>query len=196
MRFHSFSIGLGLVAAIALFVGTAATEPPDPEFIKKVTTPGKHHEELGELIGEYDVKLEMVLPGYEMPPTKGTATFEWGIKGYWILQRLKGTLMGQPYEGLGIHGFDNHTKNYCSTWVSNMDTMMITTKGVIADPEGKIKTEYGTLNEYMSGEFNKPIKTVARIESKDKFVLEVWDLGIGEAGQAVLKYTYTRKKAE
>ncbi len=71
---------------------------------------------------------------------------------------------------------------------------MISTKGVVVDPEGKVKTEYGTLNEYMTNEFNKPIKTVTKVENADKFVLEIWDLGIGEAGKAVLKYTYTRKK--
>ena len=50
------------------------------------------------------------------------------------------------------------------------------------------------LHEYLSGELNKPFKTVTRTVDDDTHVMELWDLGIGEAGAMVLKPTYRQRR--
>ena len=48
----------------------------------------------------------------------------------------------------------------------------------------------------MLGDYNHPSRTVVKKTGDDGFVLEVWDLGIGEHGEQVMEMTYTRKKSD
>ena len=49
-----------------------------------------------------------------------------------------------------------------------------------------------TLDEYLTGEHDKMVKYVWRFSSKDKMVLEVHDLPIGENNTKVLEISYAR----
>ena len=60
------------------------------------------------------------------------------------------------------------------------------------DPGGKAILMYGTLDEYLPGEVGKMVKSVFRFESKDKIILEVHDLPIGENNTKVFEIVYTR----
>jgi hypothetical protein len=109
---------------------------------------------------------------------------------------MKGfSFMGMPYEGFGVYGYDNHTKNWCSTWVSTMDTQMMTMRGVQVDPTNKVMTQYGTMNEWMDNTFNKPIKVQTEYVDDDTFSVEIWDLQVGASGKPVIHFDYKRKKA-
>ena len=134
------------------------------------------------------------MPGGPAQSSKGTATYEWLIEGTWVLQRLQGTLMGSPYQSSAILGYDNYAKNHVVATVNSADTSLITGRGVVADPEGKFTAVYGTLNEYMTDELNKPFKAITRLHDSDHHVVEIWDLGIGADGMKVLEFDYTRKK--
>lgn len=109
-------------------------------------------------------------------------------------QRITGQLMGRPYESFSLMGFDNYAKNHISVSVSSMDTAMTMTRGLVVDPTNRVTATYGTLDEYTTGELHKPLKVVMRRASETRHVMEVWDLGIGEAGAKVLEFTFTRRK--
>ena len=49
-------------------------------------------------------------------------------------------------------------------------------------------------HEWMTGEHDKAVKYVTRHEGPDKWIFEIWDLGIGEDGKAVMIQTYTRRE--
>jgi hypothetical protein len=77
--------------------------------------------------------------------------------------------------------------------VGNFDTAMIRAEGDM-DPSGKALLLYGTLDEYLTGEHDKMVKTVWRFPSADKLVMEVHDLPIGEQNTKVFEVVYTRAK--
>ena len=60
------------------------------------------------------------------------------------------------------------------------------------DPKTSALLMYGTLDEYLTGEHDKMVKTVTRFLSADKIVMEIHDLAIGEDNTKVLEVTYTR----
>jgi hypothetical protein len=60
------------------------------------------------------------------------------------------------------------------------------------DPSGNALLSYGTIDEYLTGEHDKMVKYVWRFPSKDKMVLEIHDLPIGENNTKVLEFAYTR----
>ena len=187
-----------LAFAVALISGNALSEE-DPlaaamAKAKKWTAPGKYHREMAYFIGHWDVETRIVMPGMKMPPTKGTADYKWLIPGRWISSEVKGMMMGALVTSYTIHGFDNVKKKWVTTWVNSMDTAMNRVEGVIVDPTGKVTAQYGTLDEYLTGEHDKPIKVVTRRLTDDKFEMEIWDLGIGEAGAIVIKQTFSRNK--
>jgi hypothetical protein len=99
-----------------------------------------------------------------------------------------------PMEGFGMFGFDNVKKKHVATWVDTTSTALISAEGVVVDPSGKTVVCYGSLDEYMTGEHDKAVRHTRKRISDDQWVLEIWDLGIGELGAVVLRETFTRVK--
>ena len=157
----------------------------------EVATPGEHHEALARFLGDWEVELKLVMPGVPEQSWPATAKYEWLIEDRWMSQRIVGTLMDAPYESFSILGFDNYAKNHVVATVSSSDTSMIVARGLVTDPTGKTNATYGTLDEYTTNELNKPFKAVTRVVSENEHVLEIWDLGIGDAGAKVLEFVYT-----
>jgi hypothetical protein len=195
---------LALAGAVGLSMSTAASDDQPPSEAdaakrwKEAAQLGPHHKELEYFLGTWDGVIEFVMPGMlTMPPEKRdkvVGTGAWAIEGRWLSFRIKGTMMGQPFEGFGLSGYDNVKKAHVSTFVSNIDTAMTTASGSVVDPNGKIVSMYGTIDEYLTGEHDKPVRITRKIVSPDQFVHEIWDLGIGELGQVVLRETFTRRK--
>lgn len=192
-----------LAGAIVLAApAAAAAQAPSQEAtmqemmarMKQAAEVGPHHEALGDLVGLWDVEIAMVMPGSPAQRSNGTAEYAWVIDGRWLSQRISGELMGAPHESYSIIGFDNYAKNHVAVAVSSMDTAMIITRGLVVDPTNKVRALYGTLDEYTTGELHKPLKVVLRDVSDTRHVMEIWDLGIGEAGAKVLEYTFTRRR--
>jgi hypothetical protein len=172
---------------------------PDADAMKKwaeAAKLGKHHKDLEYYLGTWDGAIELLMPGMPaMPPEKVVATGAWAIEGRWMSWRVKGTMMGMPFEGFGVNGFDNVKKAHVSSWVSNLDTALTHATGPVVDPAGKIVSMYGTIDEYTTGELDKPVRVTTKRISQDQFVYEIADLGIGETGAVVLRQTFTRRKS-
>ena len=160
----------------------------------KHTALTEQHEKLRYFLGDWDVTMTLVMPGAPEQSWKGTAKVSWLIDGRWLGHRLEGNLFGAPYQAFFVHGWDSYAKNWVTSSVSSMDNSLVVTRGVAVDPEDKVRTEYGHLHEYLTGELHKPLKTITRILGPDRYAVEVWDLGIGEAGAPVLKFAYARTK--
>lgn len=185
-----------VVAAVLALVGssfTPAQDPPDMEKemakAKKWMSPGKNHEVLKKFLGSWTTETTMM----GAPAVKGTAEVDWLMEGRWLRMDVKTTLFGKPFQKFTIMGYDNFKQSFVITTVSSFDTAMIRVEGDL-DQSGKSLVSYGTLDEYLTGEHDKPIKVAWRFKSDDNIVQEVHDLGIGETNTKVFEISYTRKK--
>jgi hypothetical protein len=203
MARYRFVAGLAFGLLLALGITGAARlagseeDPFSEEMMKRwkeISTPGERHKDLGRFVGTWDVELKMLMPGAPPQVTKGTAEYSWLMEGRWLQERLKGEMMGQPFDGFGVFGWDNFKKEYVSSWVDSMSTAMAHSEGVPVDPDGKVVVQWGTMDEPLTGEHDKAVKLVTRMSGPDKFTFEIWDMGIGESGAVVMQFTYTRKK--
>ncbi|MHC5009447.1 MAG: DUF1579 family protein [Planctomycetota bacterium] len=204
MNTRIVTFGVATLVALTFVAGTAISEdeeagPPDMsemmELMAKYGAPGEHHAELGYYIGKWKTEFKMVMPGAPgMPPTEGSAEFSWLMEGRWLAQRFNSTMMGMPYEGFGLTGWDNYKNKWVQCWVDSMSTTLLTSEGVVVDPEGNVMVTYGLMDEYMTGEHDKIVKQVVRKVDDDTFVFEMWDMGIGPDGAPVFEITYTRVK--
>ncbi len=173
---------------------------PSPEEIykmmqkaKKYTQPGKHHDHLKKFLGKWDTETRIFMGRKPSPGEKGTAETTWLMKGRWLQTKIKGKMMGQPIEMYSITGYDNFKMSYVVTTINSIDTAMVRHEGDM-DPSGKALLTYGTLDEYLTGEHDKMVKTVWRFHSEDKITMEVHDLPIGEKNTKVFEIVYTRQK--
>ncbi|MDJ0976460.1 MAG: DUF1579 family protein [Planctomycetota bacterium] len=206
MKLSQFTFALAVILAFVLGQTFAVSEEepdtpkaPDMEKVMKIITPGKWHKEMGWYIGTWDVAITMMghMPDGKsraMPATKAVSEFRWQIAGRWMVEEIKGQMpMMGPYHSFLIHGYDNFTKNFVSCGVSSMDTSMNMFRGVRVDPEDRIFTQYGTINEWLDGTFNKPVKVLVRKIDDNRFETEIWDLQIGANGKPVVIMKYTRR---
>ena len=194
-KVRAWILTVGLVSASVSFGGdpSEAQVKDMMEMMRKVSTPGQHHAALAQLVGEWDVEVSLLMPGGAQK-SSGRARYEWAVEGLWLTQKLEATLMGMPYQSFAVMGYDNYAKNHVVATVSSADTSLNVARGVVVDPQHKVTSVYGALDEYTTGELNKPFRAVTRIVDNDRHVIEIWDLGIGASGAKVLEFNYTRKK--
>jgi hypothetical protein len=96
----------------------------------KAGTPGEQHKWLASLAGEYAVKTKnWPEPGAAPMEESGTATRRMILDGRVMVEDFKGTMMGSPFTGHGMSGYENATGRYWSSWTDSMSTGMMLSEG-------------------------------------------------------------------
>lgn len=156
--------------------------------------PGPAHERLAELVGKYDTTMRMwMAPGQPPMEAQGSSEFAWFAEGKWLQESWSMPMMGMPSKGLTVLGYDNFKERYVWTKVDSLQTCITSAFGHF-DKSGDDLILWGTIDEPMTPEQDKQVKYVYRGYGKDKFVLEVHDMMIGESNTKVLEIEYRRKK--
>jgi hypothetical protein len=92
------------------------------EVYKKVGTPGEPHKLLAKLEGSWITRTTGYLEGKPTPVSTGTSEQKLVLGGHYLQQTYTGEMMGAPFTGINLLGFNNHTKNYESVWLDSMST--------------------------------------------------------------------------
>ena len=121
----------------ALSFGTvlkAQTEADNMKAWQTYMTPGDIHKMLAKSNGNWNLKVTMWMDP-KAPPmvSKATAHNEMIMGGRYQQSKTKGTMMGKPFEGMGLVGYDNAKKVLVSTWIDNMGTGVMTLEGKLED---------------------------------------------------------------
>ena len=109
----------------------SAEETAHMQEYMKLMQPGEAHEHLRSYVGTWDTVTKIWMGGPGSPPLEstGTSTFKSVLGGNWVLEEHAGSMMGKPYNGIGMMGYDNYKKLYVGTWFSNMGTEMLQMAG-------------------------------------------------------------------
>ena len=165
------------------------------EMMKKAeeaARPGPAHKALDALVGNWKAEVKCWAdPGGAPEVSQGTAEAKWILEGHFLQQDFHGEMMGRPFNGRSLMGFDNSKQVFNSVWVSDMQTSMFTTEGK-GDNGNKTLTLEGTASCPATGRTDIPMKTVFRLLSRDKFVFEMFD-GSKGANAKTMEITYTRR---
>lgn len=117
------------------------------EAYMKAGTPGPQHQALAATEGTYDVQVKSWHePGGEPMEETGTVTRTMILDGRVLLEEFSGSMMGMPFTGHGMTGYDNVTGKYWSTWIDSLSTGMMVSEGS-CDDEGKTCTYTGSWND-------------------------------------------------
>ena len=200
MRFPLIPTVLALAAMAAVSFSLVSAQTDSEKAMAEMmaqaarwTKPGEHHKQLDRLVGKWNTEVRMFIGGKPSAPEQGTAECTWLMPGRWIQCSSKGQMMGMSMQTHFLMGYDNFKMSYVTTALNSMDTAMLHFEGDMT-PDGKSLVSYGTLDEYMTGEHDKMVKTAWRFIDADTLVFEVHDLPIGEVDTKVFEIKYTRAK--
>lgn len=165
--------------------GQAPAAGPSPEEMQAyaaAANPGEPHKRMAQMAGNWTYKMTMwMAPGQPPMETTGTIESSMILGGRYLRSIYKGNVMGQDFEGHGTDAYDNVAKEYVGTWVDNMGTGIMTTRGTCDDPACKVMTATGEMNDAMAGGPVK-VKMVTTHIDKDNFKFEMFMVS-GEGGE-------------
>jgi hypothetical protein len=101
-----------------------------------------------------------------------------------------GTMMGQPFSGMGLTGYDNVLGKYVSTWVDNMGTGIMTSTGT-PDASGKVINWVGSMSDPITGKATKE-RMVTTFVDDDHHTFEMYTVPPGakkEMKTMVIEYS-------
>lgn len=205
----SLRLGLVLVATgcLALAVAALAKDekadkknqpagapgPGDFEAFMKANAPGEHHAHLKQMAGTFDVEMDMVMaPGAPPQKTKGVQKSQMMLDGRYLHGDYTGDMMGMPFHGMSLMGYDNQKKRYFSAWVDSMSTGLIVFEGT-CDEAGKVFTFTGDYDDAMTSRHLK-VRTVSKFVSPDQYTFEWFETGPEGKEARTMYATYTRAK--
>ena len=198
MRFISVtSIGLCLVlaASIAMAKDKKHEKEMDPqammEMYQKLAAPGEPHKLFASLVGSWTTTTkEWMEPG--KPPTESTGTAEMKmlLDGRFLQQEFNSQMMGQPFSGIGIDGYDNLRKRYVTTWIDTMGTGFFQMEGT-ASADGKTITLKGRHEEPGGGHMTH--RAVWKIVDSNTQTFDMYGTHQGGKEMKMLEIAYTRK---
>lgn len=157
-------------------------------------TPGDVHKMIAKSDGKWTHETSMWMDP-SAPPTKskGTCTNKMIMGGRYQQSNLTGTMLGQPFEGMSLMGYDNKTHIFTSAWVDNMGTGLMTMEGKWDDATKSI-TFNGKCVEPMSGE-SMAVREVFTMQDDNHQTMEMYQT-MGGQEMKVMEVKFTRATAK
>jgi hypothetical protein len=163
------------------------------EAMQKAGTPGENHKLLASMAGDWAFVNRMWMDP-AAPPTEsnGTASYTMLMDGRFLVGHYQGTMMGMEFDGRGVTGYDNTTKQFQSVWLDNLGTMMMFMTGTY-DPTAKSFTYLSEMADPVAPATRIKVREVIRLESPDRHTMEWYETRGGKETKT-MEIVYTRKK--
>ena len=155
---------------LVLFVSTQLFSQTEAEMKAwmEYSTPGQVHEMIARSNGEWTGEITMWMePG--APPTKstGNAMNTMILGGRYQQSNYTGNMMGMPFEGISLLGYDNAKKKFYNSWIDNMGTGMMMLVGEWDDATKTINFN-GSCTDPMTGKDMKVRQTFQIIDDNNQ----------------------------
>ncbi len=123
-RFAAVLLILALGAGIRLQAGGGDPSKPAgadaADMSAMMPKPGNEHRMLTSMVGTWNCDVEVFpMPGAPAMKSKGTEEVV-ALGEFWTIGRFKGEMMGMPFEGQGISGYDPVRKKFTNYWIDSM----------------------------------------------------------------------------
>jgi hypothetical protein len=199
MRFKQIAlIGLCLMvtASVVFAKEQKQATPTDPqammEAYKKLAVPGEPHKLLARLEGSWTTKTKSWMEP-DKPPMESSGACEQKmlLGGRFLQMECTGEMMGESFTGIGVNGYDNHTKKYVSTWMDSMGTGIYFMEGT-ASADGKTITQKGHYDDPIEGSME--LRGVTKIVDDNTEIFEMYGSGKNGNDMKMMEITYTRRQ--
>jgi hypothetical protein len=162
------------------------------EIYKKAGTPGEPHKLLAKLEGIWTTRSRSWSDPVSPPQESiGTVERKLILDGHYLQEEYRGDMMGMPYLGISLVGYNNHTKKYETTWCDSMSTAIFKFEGT-ASRDGKTITQECKFDDPVRG----PAlwRTITRIKDDNTTVFEMYLTPKGKKEEKMMEMTSLRKE--
>ena len=155
----------------------APAAPPgmDPAVAAKMMaygTPGPEHKMLASHAGKWHGKGQFWMDPAGAPTTSDIdSEYTASMNGLFLTNTTKSDMMGMPFEGHGVDGYDNVTKKFVSTWVDNTSSGIMYLEGTY-DAATKTTTLTGNVTDAVAGK-PMPVKMIIKDTDANSFAMEM-----------------------
>ncbi|MDD5461638.1 MAG: DUF1579 domain-containing protein [Methylococcales bacterium] len=185
-----------MMTSVAFAKDKKAAKPMDPKTMKelytKLATPGEPHKLFASLAGSWTTKTkEWMEPG--KPPVESTGSAEMKIllDGRFLQQEVTGQMMGQPFSGLELIGYDNLLKRYVTAWLSTMGTGIFIMEGAASPDDDKTITLKG--RHAVPGGGHMTHRAIWKIVDNNIQTFDMYGSHHGGKEMKMMEIVYTRK---
>ena len=162
-----------------------------PEMAEMMEKPGAEHDALAPLVGSWDAALSFSMgPGMPSMTSKGTYEVR-SMARMWNIGDFSGTLMGQPFQGMSVLGYDKKAKQYVSYWYDSSMSSQMSSTGTW-DPAKKTFTMKGK-GMSMTGEMVDQTE-VTELKDNDTVIFKMLQPGPDKKDMVMMTIEYKRKK--
>jgi hypothetical protein len=199
---HRTSNGMTLTVIAAALLATCAwaqegepqltpEQQAEMEAYMKAGTPGAPHQAMASTAGSYDLKIKSWHePGEPPMEDVGTATRKMMLDGRVLVEDLTSSMMGMPFTGHGLAGYDNVTGKYWHTWMDSMSTGVMVSEGSC---DAKQACKYtGGWHDPVTKSFVK-VRMESRWTSPTTQIFEMHGPGKDGKEMKMMEITYTKK---
>ena len=163
------------------------------EIYKKVGTPGEPHKLLAKLEGSWTTRTRGWMEP-DKPPIDSIGTCEQKLilDGHYLRQEYTGDMMGAPFTGINILGYNNHTNKYESIWIDSMNTAIYYFVGK-GSADGRTITQECSYDDPVRGP--AVWRSVTRIKDDNTLEFEMFITAKGMKEEKMMEMTVSRKEA-
>lgn len=140
--------------------------------MQEYSTPGPIHAMMAKAAGNWTHETILLWDPANPTTSKGTGTVKMILGGRYQQSEYKSIMMGQPFQGMNILGYDNKAQIFTTTWIDNMGTGTMTLTGKWDDATKSV-TFTGTAIDPMSGQ-PMPVREVVSWPDEDHEHMELY----------------------
>jgi uncharacterized lipoprotein NlpE involved in copper resistance len=156
-------------------------------------TPGDPHKMLARANGSWVTDITMwMAPGAPPITSKGTTVNKMIMGGRYQESDATGNMMGAPFAGQSVTGYDNAKKVFVSTWIDNMGTGIMKMEG----PWDEANKTINLSGRAVDGSTMKEAdyKQTFKMVDDNTQVMEMYGPGPDGKEYKIMEIKYTRKK--
>ncbi len=201
-RVRRVALTLVLLATPCLVLGAqqAPSSPPmsaeqkaEMDAMMKAMAPGENHTLLASVAGDWTFTHTMWMDPAAPPATStGTASYTTIMGGRYVQGTYRGMMMGMPFEGVGVTGYDNISKQFVSSWYDNFGTGIMMLTGTY-DAATRTFTYSSDVDDPMKPGTKVKVREVIRLVDPTRHVMEWYETRAGKESKT-MEIVYTRKK--
>lgn len=165
----AFLLVAGLLAPLAAQT-TAQNQEKIMEAYMKAGEVTENHSYLKRFAGSWTAETTMwMAPG--QPPTSGGGAIEGRLimGGRFVALDFKGSMLGRPFEGFQLTGYDNMRKQYLTLWIDDTSTAFFELAGT-RDAVKDVLDQTGDWADPVGG--TTKVRALTRFVGPDEYVFE------------------------
>ena len=184
-------------AATTATTGAPTAAPPmDTAAMRKAwedfAKPGDMHKWMATLNGTWDGDITSYENPAQPQKSKAICVYNSSLNGLYQEGKMKGTMMGMPFEGRSTMGYDNAKKKFVSTWIDNMGSGIVYMTGTYDDASKTLNLK-GSQTDPTTGK-DMDIREVMKVNDDKNYTLEMYGTGPDGKEMKFMDMVCKRKK--